>query len=177
MHNSYTLCGIEILPAPYMLANYRMAALDKEIGDRNSKNELLLANALSDYVFGGEPANINTIEGFELNRIRELSSRPITLVIGNPPSSDSSKMNIGADFSKIQALMEDFRPPAKNRHARQNIQKQVNNPYLQFLRWACEMLEHSENHSVLAYIVPSTFLEAESYKYARKYIKLKNPLG
>jgi len=31
-------------------------------------------------------------------------------------------------------------------------------------------LEHSNNHSILAYIVPTSFLEAESYKYARKYI-------
>lgn len=169
-HGAYTLCGIEILPAPYMLANYRMAVLNQEIEGGRSKNELLLANTLSDYVFGEEPANTETVEGFELNRVRELSSRPITLVIGNPPSSDSSKTNVGADFSKIQVLMDDFRPPIENRHGRQNTQKQVNNTHLQFLRWGCEMLEHSNNHSVLAYIVPATFLEAESYKYARKYI-------
>ena len=169
-HGAYTLCGIEILPAPYMLANYRMAVLNQEIEGGRSKTELLLANTLSDYVFGEETANTDTVEGFELNRVRELSARPITLVIGNPPSSDSSKINTGADFSKIQALMDDFRPPVEYRHGRQNTQKQVNNPHLQFLRWGCEMLEHSNNHSVLAYIVPATFLEAESYKYARKYI-------
>jgi len=169
-HGSFTLCGIEILPAPYMLANYRMAMLNQQIKNERSKNELLLANALSDYVLGEKLANTNTVEGFELYCIRKLSSRPITLVISNPPSSDSSKTNIGDDFSKILALMEDFRPPIENRHARQNTQKQINNPHLQFLRWGCEMLEHSNNHSILAYIVPATFLEAESYKYARKYI-------
>jgi hypothetical protein len=166
---AYTLCGIEILPAPYMLANYRMAALNQEIEGGRSNNELLLANALSDVVFG-EPANTDTVEGFELNRAREISSRPITLVIGNPPSSDSSKTNVGDDFSRILALMEDFRPPAAGRHGRQNTQKQINNPHLQFLRWGCEKLEQSENHSILAYIVPATFLEAESYRFARKYI-------
>jgi type I restriction-modification system DNA methylase subunit len=169
-HGSFILCGIEILPAPYMLANYRMAVLNHEVGRGRSRYELLLANALSDYVFGEESANTNTVEGFELSRVRELSSRPITLVIGNPPSSDSSKTNIGVDFSKMQTLMEDFRPPSENRHARQNTQKQINNPHLQFIRWGCEMLEHSNNHSILAYIVPTSFLEAESYKYARKYI-------
>jgi len=170
-HGSFTLCGIEILPAPYMLANYRMAVLNQEIDNGcHSKNELLLANALSNCVFGDNPANISTVEGFELNRAYELSSCPITLVIGNPPSSDSSKTNIGTDFSKIKTLMNDFRPPDENRHARQNTQKQITNPHLLFLRWGCEMLEHSNNHSVLAYIVPATFLEAESYKYARKYI-------
>jgi hypothetical protein len=169
-HGSFTLCGIEILPAPYMLANYRMAALNQEIEGERSRNELLLANTLSNCVFGEEPANTNTVEGFELNRVRELSSRSITLVMGNPPSSDSAKSETGADFSKIQALMENFRPPSANRHARQNTQKQINNPFLQFLRWGCEMLAHSNDHFVLAYIVPATFLEAESYKYARKYI-------
>jgi predicted helicase len=150
-------------------ANYRMATLNQEIVGERSRYELLLANTLSDCVFGA-PADAETVEGFELSRAYEISSRPITLVIGNPPSSDSSKTNIGADFSRILAMMDDFRPPAENRHARQNTQKQTNNPYLQFLRWACDKLEASDNHSVLAYIVPATFLEAESYKYARKYI-------
>jgi|GEM_PF-468051 len=165
----YTLCGIEILPAPYMLANYRMAALSREIEGWRSNNELLLANALSNAVFG-DAVDTDTVEGFELNRACEISSRTITLVIGNPPSSDSSKTNTGEDFTRILALMEDFRPPAANRHARQNTQKQINNPHLQFLRWGCEKLRLSENHSILAYIVPATFLEAESYRYARKYI-------
>ena len=167
---SYTLCGIEIQPAPYMLANYRMALLNRELEGGRLRNELLLANALSDCVIGEEIANSETIEGFELSRVREISSHPITLVIGNPPSSDSSKSNNGSDFSKILALMDDFRPPIESRRARQNTQKQINNPHLQFLRWGCEMLERSSNHSVLAYVVPASFLEAESYKYARKYI-------
>lgn len=169
-HGAYYLCGIEILPAPYMLANYRMAVLNKEFEGDHSKNVLLLANALSNYVFGEGTADTDTVEGFELNRAHELSSRPITLVIGNPPSSDSPKTNTGADFSKLLTLMDDFRPPEKKRHARQNIQKQINNPYLQFLRWGCKMLEHSSDHAILAFIVPATFLEAESYQFARKYI-------
>jgi len=166
---AYTLCGIEILPAPYMLANYRMAALNWEIESGRSTNVILLANTLSNVVLG-EEADTATVEGFELIRAREISSRPITLVIGNPPSSDSAKTNIGEDFTRILELMEDFRPPVEQRRARQNTQKQVNNPYLQFLRWGCEKLRLSENHSILAYIVPSTFLEAESYRFARKYV-------
>lgn len=41
---------------------------------------------------------------------------------------------------------------------------------MQFLRWSCEKLLNSNCHSVLAFIVPLSFLEAESYKYARKYL-------
>jgi hypothetical protein len=166
---AYTLCGIEILPAPYMLANYRIATLNTELVGCRLKTELLLANTLSNCVFG-VPVNTDTVEGYELNRACEIASRPITLVIGNPPSSDSSKVNAGDEFSLILRLMDDFRPPVKKRHGRQNTQKQINNPHLQFLRWGCEKLQASPNHSVLAYIVPSTFLEADSYKFARKYI-------
>jgi len=170
LHGSFTLCGIEILPAPYMLANYRMAVLNQEIESGRSRNELLLANALCNSAVGKEPVNTDTVEGFELNRVREISSRPITLVIGNPPSSDSFKENIGAEFSTIRELMNDFRPPIEKRHGRQNTQKQINNPFLQFIRFGCELLENSNNHSILAYVVPATFLENESYRYARKYI-------
>jgi predicted helicase len=66
--------------------------------------------------------------------------------------------------------MEDFRPPEAMRRGRQNIQKQVNNPFMQFLRWSCKKLLDSQNHSVLAFVVPLSFLEAESYKYARKFL-------
>lgn len=168
-YGAYNLCGIEILPAPYMLANYRMAVLSDEITNSRSRIEVLLANTLSNCVFG-HPVNPDTVEGYELNRACEITSKAITLVIGNPPSSDSSKNNTGDDFSVILELMNDFRPQLENRHGRQNTQKQINNPHLQFLRWGCEKLQSSTTHSVLAYIVPSTFLEADSYKYARKYI-------
>lgn len=168
-HGSYNLCGIEILPAPYMLANYRMAILNGQSTKERASIKILLANTLSDCVLG-EPANIDTVEGYELNRACEITSRPITLVIGNPPSSDSAKANSGEDFTRILSLMDDFRPPVENRHGRQNTQKQIKNPHLQFLRWGCKKLHSSPNHSVLAFMVPSTFLEAESYKYARKYI-------
>lgn len=92
------------------------------------------------------------------------------LVIGNPPCSDTLRENISDDFSIINDLMEDFRPPAEMRKGRQNIQKQVNNPFMQFLRWSSKKLLDCRNHSVLALVIPLSFLEAESYKYARKYL-------
>lgn len=166
---AYNLCGFEILPAPYMLANYRMAIVERQYGRRNLKTSVLLANTLSNCLLG-EEANSASIEGRELIRANELSSRPIKLIIGNPPCSDSIRNNSSADFSLILELMEDFRPPAENRHHRQNIQKQINNPFMQFVRWSCEKLLNSECHTVLAFVVPLSFLEAESYKYARKYL-------
>lgn len=165
----YNLCGFEILPAPYMLANYRMAIIERTLNHRAHKTHIILANTLSNSVFDGN-ADESTIEGRELNRASQLSTLPLKLIIGNPPSSDAMRSNVTNDFSTIQSLMEDFRPPVEERHGRQNIQKQINNPFLQFVRWSCKKLLDSPNHAVLAFVVPLSFLEAESYKYARKYL-------
>jgi len=166
---AYNLCGFEILPAPYMLANYRMAVVNKSLGQRKHSTNILLANTLSNCVFG-EKVNETSIEGHELKLANELSKMPLKLIIGNPPCSDSIRENGTEDFSIINQLMEDFRPPVEARRSRQNIQKQINNPFMQFLRWSCIKLLDSPNHSVLSMVVPLSFLEAESYKYARKYL-------
>lgn len=166
---AYNLCGFEILPAPYMLANYRMSLVEQQYRKQNLHPNIILANTLSNYLLN-DNANAGSIEGQELIRAKELSSRPLRLIIGNPPSSDSNRSNVSDEFSQIIELMEDFRPPIENRRGRQNTQKQINNPFVQFLRWSCEKLLASDSHSVLAFIVPLSFLEAESYKYARKYL-------
>lgn len=165
----YNLCGFEILPAPYMLANYRMAVVEKQLGQKKHSTNILLANTLSDYVFGANP-NLASIEGAELKRANELASMPLKLIIGNPPCSDTIRENTSDDFRIINQLMDDFRPPVAERRSRQNIQKQINNPFMQFLRWSCKKLMDTQNHSVLSVVVPLSFLEAESYKYARKYL-------
>lgn len=166
---SYNLCGIEILPAPYMLANYRMAVLEKQRGKRKNTVKIILANTLNNSVFNGD-ANEESIEGRELVQANRISSLPLRLIIGNPPCSDTLRDNTSKDFSIINELMDDFRPPAELRRGRQNIQKQISNPFMQFLRWSCKKLLDSHNHSILALVVPLSFLEAESYKYARKYL-------
>lgn len=165
----YNLCGFEILPAPYMLANYRMAVVERQLGQRKHTTNILLANTLSDYLSGANP-DVSTIEGYELKRASEMITMPLKLIIGNPPCSDTIRSNATDDFLLINKLMEDFRPPVASRRSRQNIQKQINNPFMQFIRWSCKKLLDSENHSVLSIVVPLSFLEAESYKYARKYL-------
>ena len=168
-NGAYNLCGFEILPAPYMLANYRMAVVAKQLGQRRLNTNVLLTNTLCNGLFG-ENNDEQTIEGQELIKANQLSSHPIKLIVGNPPCSDSIRVNNSTDFSVINALMEDFRPPVAGRHGRQNIQKQINNPFMQFIRWSCKKLLDSQEHSVLSIVVPLSFLEAESYKYARKYL-------
>lgn len=168
-NGSYNLCGFEILPAPYMLANYRLSLIRHRLKNRRFVSRVILANTLSNCVLG-EHANLSSIEGGELAKASHLSSLPLQLIIGNPPSSDSPRENVSGEYSSIRSLMEDFRLPRGARRTRQNTQKQVLNPFMQFLRWSCEKLLRSETNSVLSFIVPSSFLEAESYRYARKFL-------
>lgn len=165
----YNLCGFEILPAPYMLANYRMSILDKQLGTRKRSTSIIMANTLSNCVLEGG-AKESTILGKELQRAHEIITKPIKLIIGNPPCSDVNREYTDEDFSIINELMEDFRLPQSERRSRQNLMKQVNNQFMQFIRWGCKILLDSDNHSVLSFVVPASFLEAETFKYARKYL-------
>lgn len=49
----YNLCGFEILPAPYMLANYRIALVKSEDKHFKLKSHIILANTLSNCLLGG----------------------------------------------------------------------------------------------------------------------------
>ena len=93
---------------------------------------------------------------------------PLTLIIGNPPSSDAL-ISVNKTDKIIENLLEDFRPPKDKRKTRQNIQKQLNNQFVRFLRWACNKLLSSKI-GVLALVIPSSFAEHGSYVYARKWL-------
>ncbi len=164
---AYNLYGLEILPAPYMLANYRMSLIWRQYRRQNLNVKILFANTLGNRFFEEE----ETALFGEKEHVRgDGARRPIRLIIGNPPCSDSIRNNDQEEFSRIFELMDDFRPPVENRHDRQNTQKQINNPFMQFIRWSCSKLNDPNRNSVLALVVPLSFLEAESYKYARKYL-------
>lgn len=164
---AYTLCGLEMMPVPYMLARCRMAVLQKQYGVKKYKSRLLLKNTLRNQVFVEE----ETANYFkQTDVICSKKQKRLTVIIGNPPCSDSVRKNVSEEFSEINAMLEDFRPPVALRKARQNIQKQISNPYMQFLRWSFEYMMQCGGAAVLAFVVPLSFLEAESYRYARKYI-------
>ena len=164
---AYTLCGLEMMPVPYMLARCRMAVLQKKYRFRNYESKLFLKNTLHNQMFtDGE-----VVSYFKQDKVTCLEQQnKLIVLIGNPPCSDSVRKNVSEEFSEINELLEDFRPPVALRKARQNIQKQISNPYIQFLRWGCEYMMQNAETSVLAFVVPLSFLEAESYRYARKYM-------
>lgn len=162
------IIGFEILPVPYALSNYRISMLD--ITD-NTDIEVVLTNTLSDSTFkqtrieGGADDVVSTFFLNEQRRAKELSEPPLTVIIGNPPCSDS--FDISNEGKIIAKLMNDFRPSV--RKGRSNKQKQLANEMTKFLRWSLYKAEKSRP-SVFALVLPSTFAQNESFVNARKYL-------
>lgn len=157
--------GFEILPAPYVLAKYRINKIWRQA-------EIVLTNTLSNALTEQFSNKIETDVFFleEKRRANQLSSPPITFVIGNPPASDSKKpKETTEDFSTIHNLMEDFRPPKKERTGRQNTQKSLSNDFVRFLRWSCDRIEQSWT-GCISLILPSAFFTHASYQHARKWL-------
>ena len=162
------IIGFEILPVPYALSNYRISMLD--ITD-NTDIEVVLTNTLSDSTFkqtrieGGANDVVSTFFLNEQRRAKKLSEPPLTVIIGNPPCSDS--VDISNEGKIIAKLMNDFRPSV--RKGRSNKQKQLANEMTKFLRWCLYKAEKSRP-SIFALILPSTFAQNESFVNARKYL-------
>lgn len=167
-NNLPIIIGFEILPAPYALANYRIYMEKKD--EQYPKNlYILLTDTLSDELEKNSDDIPRNLIAKEQELARNLSRPPITLVIGNPPSSDSSRKQSSYNQKIINKLLDDFRPEKSELTDRQNIQKQVGNEFMKFLRWSLKKLEDS-NPAILSFILPSSFIEHSSYEYARKFL-------
>jgi hypothetical protein len=170
LRSNSSIIGFEILPAPYALAHYRMTMLREKYPD-NIK--IILTNTLSDNLFEevqikkGD-SDISALLLQEQQVAYQLANPPLTIIIGNPPSSDS-KFQVGNEGEIINKLMEDFKPGIINRRARQNTQKQLTNEFVKFIRWTIDRAEKSLP-SLFALILPSGFIKYNSYEFARKYI-------
>lgn len=173
LRSNSSIIGFEILPAPYALAHYRMTML-REKYPENVK--IILTNTLSDNLF--EEVQIKESDNemtalllHEQQVAYQLANPPLTIIVGNPPSSDSS-FQVANEGEMIKEMMEDFRPDTSSRKGRQNIQKQLTNEFAKFLRWTIDRAEKSIP-SVFALILPSGFVKYNSYKFARKYLSEK----
>lgn len=162
------IIGFEILPAPYALAHYRMTMVSNGYPQNV---HIVLTNTLSDSLNETKLDDEKTVENIfskEQNKANGLATPPLTFIIGNPPSSDSQFI-IENEGKRLKALIDDFRPPAEDRKGRQNVQKQLRNEFVKFLRWSMERAILSKP-SIVSLILPSSFAKHISYKYARKYL-------
>ena len=170
LNSKSNIIGFEILPAPYALAHYRIAMLKEKYPD-NIK--IILTNTLSDSLFEEKLVlknenHIGLLLLQEQQTAYQLSSPPLTIIIGNPPSYDGQTL-IPNEGKIITELLNDFRPPLSDRSSRQNTQKQGKNEFVKFLRWVVDRAMRSRP-SVFALILPSSFAKHNSYEYARKYL-------
>ena len=162
------IIGFEILPVPYALSNYRISMFEEA---RNCDIEIVLTNTLSDSTFksvrieGGTTDAVSMFFRNEQKKALKLSRPPLTVIIGNPPCSDSA--DISNEGKLIAKLMGDFRPPV--RKGRRNDQKQLVNEMTKFLRW-CLFKADKSRPSVFALVLPSTFANNISFVTARKFL-------
>jgi hypothetical protein len=168
-----TIAGFEILPAPYALAHYRLSLITDKYKNMESKVHVLLTNTLSDLLDDSSSSNGSEPNLFQLEQIeaRQYASPPIIAVIGNPPSTDSTRAphQRAEIYSRIANLIDDFRPPLDRRGSRQNVQKQLRNDFVRFIRWASDRVV-SGPRGMIALVLPESFLEHGSYRYARKWL-------
>lgn len=175
--NVPTVAGFEILPAPYALAQYRMAELSLRETPLTPNVSVILCNSLANYVVDGRWTAIPNGGSSTARRLLEdegkeaasLAKPPITAIIGNPPSSERTMPTDERTYGRILALLEDFRPPRMERTSRQNIQKQIQNPFVKFLRWACHKVPGNAP-SIVAFVVPGSFLGNRGYASVRRWL-------
>ncbi len=165
-----SLTGLEILPGPYALAHYRLNMLSHRAYPHAVKVLLTdtLADALQNAAHTTRPTNPFAQEQQDAKR---LSTPPLTLIIGNPPSIDPQhqKERQVPNQTAILQLLEDWRPPEGSRSARQNTQKQLRNEFVKFLRWGCARLDlHAPG--MVSLVLPSSFADKPTYQFAREWL-------
>ena len=165
---SNRIAGFEILPAPYALAEYRLKNDSCKTNDGSNAPNLYLVNSLSDCLYSDSIKPDALLENEQYNASIFLRGNRITTIIGNPPCSEAYHPVTQERTNRIHNLVNELRPQIRGK--RNNLERQINNTWLQFFRWSCAVLEKSENLAVLALVLPSSFLEADSFTPARKYL-------
>jgi hypothetical protein len=161
-----TMAGFEILPAPYALAQYRLALLSSSTISGADHVRVVMCNTLADSMVDSVipqapttgPSTARHLFQEEREEAVGLATPPIMAIIGNPPSSDAGRHIDPATHGRILELVDDFRPPEVKRTSRQNVQKQMQNDFVKFVRWACHKLPEREP-GIMAFVLPSSFLK------------------
>jgi hypothetical protein len=161
------LIGLEILPAPYTLANYRMSQIltGKQLINKDAPI-IYLTDSLSDNLVRLPRVRNNPF----IQEVEDASKEtrpPLRVIIGNPPSTYETPLNAKRDG--IMAKMEDFRPPIGARSGRQNIQRALSNEAWAFLRWSADKIIESRE-GIFALVLPGAFASHISFEYARSWL-------
>jgi hypothetical protein len=160
-----TLVGFEVLPGPYALAKYRIDQVSLELGIAPTV-DILMTDTLADQLENPRPESEN---GFSKEQAKASSHAqpPITIVIGNPPSSDTVASD--APRTIIEAMMDDYRPEKSSIRGRQNIQQGLSNEAYRFLRWSTEKVLKT-GAGIVSLIMPGSIATSVSFSKVRQWL-------
>ena len=159
------LIGFEILPAPYALAQYRMArAIDGTPFE--NRVQLFLTDTLSDRLQDPHLSGTNAFS-YEVVTAAEHARPPLRVVIGNPPSS--IRVVSEAPRTNIANIMNDLLPPPNKRSGRNNTLQAISNESYRFLRWSAARVLES-GYGLLALVLPEPFIRSISFSTAREWL-------
>ncbi|HUX98607.1 MAG TPA: type ISP restriction/modification enzyme [Candidatus Deferrimicrobium sp.] len=150
------LFGFELLIPPYLMAHLKLNLLLEEYGFNFSSKERLriyLTNALNPGQTTCKDLNLNGISSEEVFAGPIKASKQISIIIGNPPYSRSSKNT----NKYIENLMNTYKRDVRNE---KNIQP-LSDDYLKFIRLAQEYIQQRDcgiiglvtNHSFLTGLI------------------------
>lgn len=167
--NVCTMVGFEVLPAPYALSQYRLARSVRGTAYEDHV-KIILTDTLSDALNIADDKKADSALLEEIIEARELADLPLMVIVGNPPSSDVVAST--APRTYVEKLLDVFRPPAEYRGSRQNVQKATNNEFMRFLAWSADRVLRT-GRGVIALVLPASFANGVSFKYARKWMTEK----
>lgn len=161
------LNGFELMMAPYAVAHMKLAMVLKDTGylfDTDERLQVFLTNTLEKP--GNSENQLNLFEdplAFEAvsaNAVKK--NNGVNVVIGNPPYlSASTNSN---EF--IENMMSIFKMEPGGEIKLQERKNWLNDDYVKFLRYAMEVISHSES-GIVAFINPHGWLENGGFRGMR----------
>lgn len=161
------LNGFELMMAPYAVAHMKLAMVLKDTGylfDTDERLQVFLTNTLEKP--GNSENQLNLFEdplAFEAvsaNAVKK--NNAVNVVIGNPPYlSASTNSN---EF--IENMMSIFKMEPGGEIKLQERKNWLNDDYVKFLRYAMEVISHSES-GIVAFINPHGWLENGGFRGMR----------
>jgi predicted helicase len=156
------LFGFEILMAPYAIAHLKLGRLLKETGYQFQTDQRLgiyLTNTLEEAVKHADTMFSQWITE-EANSAADIKkSKPIMVVLGNPPYSKSSA-NKG---KHIEQLMERYKTAVRSER---NIQP-LSDDYIKFIRFAHDRIERT-GYGVVGMITNNSYLSGLIHRGMRE---------
>lgn len=159
----------EVSILPYYIANLNIEYTYKQkTGKFNEFENICFVDTLDNMGFEhtGKQLNFFGITDENTERIVKQNSKPIMLVIGNPPYNDNqmneNQNNKNREYPEIDKRIKDTY--IKNSSAQKT---HLYDMYTRFLRWASDRID---KNGIVAFVSNSSFVDAKTYDGFRKVV-------